>query len=580
MVYRAATDAPRRWVIRQHNADRCMSLARTLGISPLISQVLLNRGIETPEVAAHFLEPRLADLHSPFLMKDMDRAVDRVLLALSRRERICICGDYDVDGITATALLVLFLREAGAAVQFHIPRRIEEGYGLSRAALDQIAASGVSLIITVDCGTADVDEVLYATGAGLDVIVTDHHEPPDHVAPAAAVLNPKQAACPYPFKGLSGVGVAFKLVMALRRRMRELGLWPSGEPNLKKYLDIVALGTIADVVPLIDENRILVRNGLEVIAEGSRAGIRALKKICGIRNGAVSASMVGYRLAPRLNASGRIADATTSVDLLLAQDDEEAAERARSLDEDNTRRQQIERMILAQARSMIQQEQELPAALVLVSDAWHPGVIGICASRLSDEFQRPAVLIAVNRDRHEGKGSARSIEGFDLYRAIKQCRDLLTTFGGHRDAAGLTVRLDQIEAFRAAFTMIAAQECAGRDLQPELTIDAEISLSCLTEDVLEELQTLEPFGPCNPEPVFCTQAIRHYDARVVGNGHLKLMVKHDHYFFQAIGFNMGSRYTLTEDAIRLAFVPQFNTYNGERSIQLNLRDIQQVSPAA
>ncbi|MCX8043943.1 MAG: single-stranded-DNA-specific exonuclease RecJ [Desulfobacterota bacterium] len=563
----------KRWVIRQCNEALSLSIARALNISPLISQVLINRGIDTADAAWQFLSPRLADLHSPFLMKDMGRAVDRVLAALSRRERICICGDYDVDGITATALLVLFLREAGGDVQFYMPSRVEDGYGLNRGAIEALAAHGVRLIITVDCGSGDVDEVAYATSLGIDVIVTDHHEPPERLAPAYALINPKQPACAYPFKGLAGVGVAFKLIMALRRRMREMGSWVNGEPNLKRYLDIVALGTIADVVPLIDENRVLVKNGLEVLSEGGRPGIHALKKICGIGQSPVTASLVGYRLAPRMNASGRIADASAAVRLLLAQDEHEAVELARALDEDNTRRQQIERTILAQIRTMLQGLDALPDALVLYSEHWHPGVVGLCASRLSSEFNRPAILIAVDAARKEGKGSARSVEGFDLYRALKQCSGLLSAFGGHRDAAGITVSLEQLEAFRDAFIDIVRTERAGKDLIPVLTIDAEVELACLSADILEELETLAPFGPGNPEPIFCTRSIKHYDAQVVGNGHLKLMIKHDRFFFQAIGFNMGLRGVPSDSVIRLAFVPQFTTFNGERCIQLNLRDI-------
>lgn len=577
MVHSTASNLGKRWVIRQHNVELCQHISRALNISPLISQVLINRGIDTPEAASQFLSPRLSDLPSPFLMKDMHRAVERVLAALARRERICICGDYDADGITATALLVLFLKEAGGDVQFYVPSRIEEGYGLNRAAIGAFAASGVHLIITVDCGMSDAEEIAYAAARGIDVIVTDHHEPPEQPAPAYAILNPKQATCEYPFKGLAGVGVAFKLIMALRRRMREQGLWPNGEPNLRKYLDMVAIGTIADVMPMIGENRVLVKNGLEVIAEGERPGIRALKKVCGIGPGPVTATMVGYRLAPRMNASGRIADAGASVRLLLTQDEQEAAALARSIDEENTRRQQIERIILSQARTMVQNHAEIPHALVLFSEDWHPGVVGLCASRLSDEYNRPVILIAVDRDRNEGRGSARSVEGFDLYGAIRQCRNLLEDFGGHKDAAGLTVSLVNLEAFRNAFTEIVRRECADKDFSSVLTIDAEVPLEYLSEDVLEELEALAPFGSCNPEPVFCTQAIRHYDARIVGNGHLKLIIKQDRSFFQAIGFNMGFRYTPQDGDIRLAFVPQFSVYNGERFIQLNLRDIQYSS---
>jgi single-stranded-DNA-specific exonuclease len=567
--------ADKRWVIRPQDPALSKHIAQALNISPLVSQVLINRGIDSPEQAGLFLSARLSDLHSPFLMKDMDRAVSRVLAALAQKEKICICGDYDVDGITATALLMLFLRDAGAEVFFYIPSRIAEGYGLSIDAINKIKKQGARLIITVDCGISDVEPVAYAAAQGIEVIVTDHHEPPDVLAPALALLNPKQPGCPFPFKGLAGVGVAFNLVMALRKQMRDQGLWQGNEPNLKKYLDLVAVGTIADIVPMIDENRILVKNGLPVVAEGSRPGIRALKQVSGIATGAVTSTMVGYRLAPRMNASGRISDAEMSVRLLLATEQEEALSLARRIDEENTRRQQIERSILSDARSMIKADAGMPASLVLSSPDWHPGVVGLCASRLCEEFNRPAILIAIDAGRGEGRGSARSIQGFDMYGAIKQCAPLLKAFGGHKDAAGLTVRVERIDAFVQRFNEIVQQEFSVRDFSPVITIDAEIPLGQLSPDILEELESLAPFGPLHPEPVFCSRDIKSYSAMIVGNGHLKLKIKEDKGspFFDAIGFNMGARYALTDEAIRLAFVPQFNIFNGERLIQLNLRDI-------
>lgn len=570
----AATE--KRWFIREQNSALSRDIARALNISPLVSQVLINRGIDSPEQAGLFLSARLADLHSPFLMKDMDRAVGRVLTALAQKEKICICGDYDVDGITATALLMLFLRDAGADVLFYIPSRITEGYGLNSAAVNKIRQQGAQLIITVDCGISDVEPVAYANTLGIDVIVTDHHEPPDVLAPALALLNPKQPGCPFPFKGLAGVGVAFNLVMALRKQMRDQGLWQGNEPNLKKYLDLVAVGTIADIVPMVDENRILVKNGLDVIAEGSRPGLRALKQVSGIATGAVTSTMVGYRLAPRMNASGRISDAEMSVRLLLAGEYEEALSLARRIDEENTRRQQIERAILSNARSMIQTDTGIPASLVLSSPDWHPGVVGLCASRLCEEFNRPAILIAIDAARGEGRGSARSIQGFDMYGAIKQCAALLKAFGGHKDAAGLTVSVKDIDAFVEKFNKIVQQEFSVRDFSPVVTIDAEIPLSQLSTDILEEIESLAPFGPSNPEPVFCSQDIKFYSSMIVGNGHLKLKIKEDSRFFDAIGFNMASRYSLKDETIRLAFVPQFNIFNGERLIQLNLRDIKSL----
>ncbi len=324
------------WHVTEPQPELRTAISRTLSISPLVSQVLINRGIDSPDKARSFLTARLSDLHSPFLMKGMDRAVDRIITALARQEHICVYGDYDVDGITATASLMLFLRRAGASVSFYIPGRMQEGYGLSIEALDRICAQrNARLLITVDCGVSDMDAIACANSRGIDVIVTDHHEMPEDPAPAYATINPKQPDCPFPFKGLAGVGVAFNLVMALRKTLRERGAWADGgEPNLREYLDLVALGTIADIVPMIDENRIFVRNGLEELCRGARPGIRALKSVCGNERDEVTVTTVAYRLAPRLNASGRISDAGLAVRLMLCETPGEALSLAREIEQE------------------------------------------------------------------------------------------------------------------------------------------------------------------------------------------------------------------------------------------------------
>lgn len=567
----------KRWAVRELRQDLGHALAGCLNISPLVAQVLINRGIDTPEAAQSFLSARLTDLHSPFLMHDMGRATERIAAALAKKEKICICGDYDADGITATTVLLLFLESAGAQVTFHIPSRLTEGYGMSIATVKKLHADGVSLIITVDCGVSAFDEVACARAHGIDVIVTDHHEPPDRLPEAYAIINPKQPGCPFPFKGLAGVGVAFNLVMALRTKLRDSRFWKDGpEPNLKQYLDLVALGTIADMVPMLDENRIFVRNGLDILGKGCRPGIKALKNVCGIPDGPVAANMIGYRLAPRLNAAGRMAEADLSVQLLRAGNDDEAMALARKIDEENTRRQQRERSILAEARTMVKKNAELPDSLILSSPGWHPGVIGLCASRLSEEFSCPAILFAVDEKSGECKGSARTVKGFDLYGAIKKCSSFLKAFGGHRDAAGLTVHMDNMGPFMKAFNAIVQEQFAANDYSPMLSIDAEIPLGELSHTMLEQIQALEPFGTGNAEPVFSSRELTSYSSMVVGNGHLKLRIKEDGQFFDAIGFNMGTRYSLSNEAIRLAFVPQFNSYNGQKLVQLNLRDIKSM----
>jgi len=549
-------------------------ISQSLNISTLVSQVLINRGVETPEQANSFLSANLQDLHSPFLMKNMERAVDRVLAALKNREKIYIYGDYDVDGITATSTMLLFLREVEADVSYYIPSRLKEGYGLNINALKKIKAKGAKLIITVDCGVSDFEEISYANSIGLDVIVTDHHEVPDIIAPAYTILNPKQPGCAFPFKGLAGVGVAFNLVMALRKTLRDRGFWqPGREPNLKMYLDLVAVGTIADIVPMVDENRILVRNGLEVVSEGKRPGIKALKTVSGIDNGETTSNMVAFRLAPRINSSGRIADAEISVELMLCSNAEEASSLAKKIDEENTRRQRVEKKILAEALAMVKKQESLPDSLILASPSWHPGVIGICASRLCETFSRPSILIAIDEKKAAGRGSARTIKGFDIYNAIKQCGSLLKAFGGHKNAAGINISLDNLDSFIKEFNKVVKQELTAEDFMPSISIDAEIPLGQLSYDILEEIEGLAPFGASNPEPIFSSRDIMSYSSMVVGNGHLKLKIKEQGHFFDAIGFNMASKYCLSDEKICLAFVPQFNYFNGEKTIQLNLKDI-------
>lgn len=567
----------KKWSIKISNPELSAKISRALNISPLVSQLLINRGFDTPDRADFFLSAKLRDLHSPFLMKNMERAVERIITAIKNNEKICIYGDYDVDGITATAILVLFLQELHADVSFYIPSRLKEGYGLNVEALKRVKEQGVRLIITVDCGVSDFEEITYANDNGLDIIVVDHHETPDILVPAYTILNPKQPGCSFPFKGLAGVGVAFNLLMALRKSLRDKGFWYKGmEPNLKRYVDLVALGTIADIVPMVDENRIFIRNGLEKISKGKRPGIKALKIVSGLSNGEVTSNMVGFRLAPRLNAPGRLSDAERSVRLLLSTDYEESLLLAKKIDEENTQRQQIEKKILAEAKAMIPSEENLTHSLILCSSDWHQGVIGLCASRLSEKFIRPTILIVIDEKMGEGRGSGRSIQGFDIFHALKKCSSVLKAYGGHKAAAGLTVSANKIDLFIEKFTAIAQQELVREDFIPIIEIDADIQLGQLSHDILEEIENLAPFGPANPEPVFSCSDIKFYSSMVVGNGHLKLKIKEDGKFFDAIGFNMGSKYFLKDEKISLAFVPQFNFFNGEKIIQLNLRDIKNI----
>jgi single-stranded-DNA-specific exonuclease len=565
------------------------SLASQLGISPLLGQLLVSRNITTPEAAEGFLEPRLSNLHSPFLMKGMDAAVERICRALQRREPMLLYGDYDVDGISGIALLHLFLSGLGAEVSFHIPDRLTQGYGMHRDTLQLMQERGIRLVITVDCGISDREQVRFARQHGIDVIITDHHEVPPELPPANAVLNPKQPDCTFPFDGLAGVGVAFNLLMALRTRLREQRFFAGrAEPNLREYLDLVALGTIADMVPLVGENRILVKHGLIELARGCRKGIRALTDICGISPASISSHQVAFRLAPRINAAGRIGKVQDSVRLLITDDAEEARQIALYLDEENLRRQRMEHRIFKEACALVDAEagEEDRRSIVLASPAWHPGVIGICASRLLERYYKPAVLIACDEASGMGKGSARSHGHFHLYEGLKACGQVLEKFGGHHSAAGLAIRMANFAAFRELFDAAVAGSADPGAAVPFLTIDAEARLQEFSEAVVQEISRLAPFGLCNPEPTFASPAFDSFSSQVVNGGHLKLKIREDGVGYDAIGFNMAERFNAlgSGDAspprggIRIAFIPQINEWQGVRSVQLKIKDIKRVDP--
>ncbi len=563
------------------------TLAAQLGISPLLARLLAGRNITTPEAAEGFLSPRLSNLHSPFLMKGMDEAVERICRALQQREPMMLCGDYDVDGISGTALLYLFLSNLGAAVSFHIPDRLTEGYGLHRDTLQRMHQDGITLVITVDCGSSDRDQVAFARQRGMDVIITDHHEVPAELPPAAAMINPKQPGCNFPFDGLAGVGVAFNLLMALRTRLRErLFFAGRAEPNLREYLDLVALGTIADMVPLVDENRILVKHGLMELSRGNRKGIQALKDVCGLPSAPISSSQVAFRLAPRLNAAGRIGKALDSARLLITDDDGEARRIARQLDEENLRRQRLENRIFKEACALVDAAsgEEERSSIVLASPEWHPGVIGICASRLLDRYYKPAVLIACDQATGMGKGSARSHDRFHLYEGLKACGHVLEKYGGHHSAAGLSLRLDNLEAFSELFDAAAAGSAAEGPYARFLVIDAETRLQEFSEAVVQEIARLEPFGLYNPEPTFASPAFDTFSFQVVNRGHLKLKIREDGVGYDAIGFNLAERFhalgpggtAAPQGRMRIAFFPRMNEWQGVKSVQLKIKDIKRA----
>jgi single-stranded-DNA-specific exonuclease len=562
----------RRWVEAEVDERGASKLASALGLHPLAARVLAARGLADPDAASAFLAARLQDLPDPFTMRGMDAAVGRLARAVEAGERIALFGDYDVDGITSTALLAGFLRACGADVVTHVPHRLADGYGLNAAAVQRIAGEGARLLVTLDCGITAAPELRAAAAHGLDAVVVDHHTVPVELPPACAILNPHQPGCGYPSRDLAAVGVAFNLALALRRTLRERGRFGAErpEPNLKDALDLVALGTVADVVPLVGANRILVRWGLEALARSRRPGIVALKRVAGIAAGAeVSAGQVGFRLAPRLNAAGRLDDAGRGVRLLLEDDAERADALARELDRENQARQEIERTILDEAVHDAAARVEAGArGLVLARDGWHAGVVGIVASRIVERFHRPAVLVALGEE--QGKGSGRSIEGFHLHEALAACAGHLARFGGHRHAAGVTVERGRLAAFRDAFEAHAAARLREDDLVPRCRIEGWLEEREVDERAALDLARLGPFGAGHPEPVFALRGAAAR-ARTVGAGgaHLKLSLGR----LDAIGFGMGERLALCGGAVEAAFTVGLDEWDGRRRLQLKLRDV-------
>lgn len=554
-------------------ADRRLQevLGRELNILPLTAQLLINRGLVESDKAFSFLKPELKDLHDPLLMKDMDRAVERVAAALHKRERIAVYGDYDVDGTTSTALLVLFFRELGVNVSYHIPERLREGYGLNADALKKFSSEGVGVVITVDCGVSNRDEILYGNSLGLDIIVSDHHEMPKDPPPAYAILNPKQEGCGFPFKGLAGVGVAFNFIMALRARLREQGWFTASEPNLKKYLDLVCVGTVADLVPLVDENRILVSWGLRELDQTKRPGLAALKEVVGIKPGKLDSDTIAFQLAPRINAAGRLAQASIALKLLITENPKEAAELAGLLNKENVSRQKLEEETLKEALAKLGDHAE-DKGIVLFSEGWHPGVIGIVASRLADRFGKPAVMIAI--DGETGKGSARGIKAFDILEGLKSCSEYLERFGGHKAAAGLSVSKENIERFRAEFIRYANAAIKDEDLTPEIVLDAVVSLEDLGPRLISEIESLAPFGMANHEPLLCLEEAHIMQTEVVGTRHLRFKVRHNGSTKSGIGFGLAGMHPMQGEGYALAFSPFIDEWQGVKNLKLRIKDVQ------
>ncbi len=565
-----------RWQIRDPAPSSVVrDLARQTGLDPILLHILYQRGITTPSEIDIFLAPDLSIGHDPYLLMGMEEAVARIHEAVDAGEPIRIHGDYDVDGVTAVALMVRVLLRLGARVDAHIPHRTEEGYGLSLEAVEKAHAEGIRVLVTVDCGITAGKEAVRARELGLDLIVTDHHTPGPEIPEAIAVINPRRAGCSYPFKDLCGVGLAYKLACAL-----EL---PDPEPALLEYLDLVALGTTADVVPLLDENRVFVKYGLPQLGRSRWPGLEALIDRVGLQRERITANQAVFTLAPRINAAGRMADARDALALLLTDDPFEAAELAKRLDEQNARRRKVDQSTLKRAQEMIDSQGGIEGrhALVLCAEDWHPGVIGIVASRLAEIYNLPTVLVAMEGD--EGRGSARSVEGFDLYDALAQCAKHLEEFGGHAHAAGLSLARCKIAAFTEALEQVVRNKLKKRDLHPTLQVDYEVQLENLTDDLLNGLKRLEPFGANNQQPVLLLRgAALGGPPRRVGpdRSHLKFSVRcSQNRPLDAIGFGMGERTSeLASGRVDVVFAFEENEFRGIRRSQLRLKDMREAAP--
>ena len=565
----------KKWVVKTVVEARAEEISGILGVSLTMARILVGRGMDSVDEIRYFLAPSLSAMLDPCLLKGMQPALERLLLARKNDEKICIYGDYDVDGISGTALLVSFLRQVGLNCSYFIPNRFDDGYGLNDEALQNIIESGATLIMSVDCGITAVKEAAFCRQAGVDLIILDHHTPLENIPDAAAVVNPLQPGCAYPFKMLAGVGVAFNLLVALRSRMRQDGLFDGGaEPDLRDWLDLVALGTIADVVPLVGQNRIYAFLGLKKLENSLRPGIVALKKVAGIKE-SVSCGQVGFRLAPRLNAAGRMESAVPGVELLLGNNPVDCSCIAEELDTANAERQTVERSILDQAVAMVEGGGTYPAcrSIVLASRDWHQGVIGIVASRLVERFHRPTILIAID-EQGNAKGSGRSIPGFHLLEALTACSGNLDRFGGHRYAAGIVLKSENIDDFTFAFESAARQIVGDTELVPLLDIDCEVCPEEVNLALVKELQRMEPFGAGNPEPTLMLRAVTVVDRRIVGDGHLKLRVSAGGHVFNAIAFRQAE--SPTEGLLDVAFFPECNVWNNTTTLQLRIKAIRGV----
>jgi single-stranded-DNA-specific exonuclease len=564
------------WQILQPDIHLVEKLCGILNCHPAVASILINRNIFSTEDVSNFFNTSLNRLSPPVSIKDMDVAVDRIVEAITRKEKILIFGDYDVDGVTATTILLEFLQSVNADVSYYIPHRIVEGFGLKKKHISDVAMpNGIHLIITVDCGSEGQDAVNAAREAGIDVIITDHHLISETIPPALAVINPKRDDCSSGFYDLAGVGIAFYLLICLRKKLRDTNFWKDRpEPNLKNYCDLVALGTLADMVPLTRENRILIKAGMNIIRSSHRLGLNALIEVCGLNTHAIDTDDIVFQLAPRLNSAGRMDHASIAVELLRANDVKTARKISHSLDHLNQNRREIENNILTQVNNHLKKNPHLlrKNTLVMVHQDWHLGILGIVASRLIKKYFRPVVLITTADG--IGKGSARSIPEVNLYGGLSACAESIENFGGHALAAGLKIKIENIDRFKNHFENVVTGMVKPSDFIPKIAIDYELDFANISNKLIDELESLKPFGIANHEPLFMTKEVNIVSSKYVGNHHRQMVLKQNTgKTFNAIQFNVDPRIPLKETFDQMAFRLRWNRWNGRKNAQIVIEEI-------
>ena len=561
----------KRWRVLKANPTKASSLFQTLKIHPALCNILIQRGLDSFDTSKDFFRPQLSHLHSPWLMKDMEKAVTRVLQAFAQNEKILVFGDYDVDGTTSVACMYQFLSKHYEHVDFYIPHRYREGYGISRAGIDFAHENDFTLIISLDCGIKSVELIGYAKELGIDFIVCDHHLPDEELPPAVAILNPKQINCPYPFKELCGCGVGFKLICALTEKMR------LPEQEAFNYLDLVATAIAADIVSMTGENRVLAYYGLKKANDNPNHGIKALCMLSGLTKDIQINNLV-FIIAPRVNAAGRMDDARKAVQLFVAQTVEEALQWAEELHTDNSNRREADSNITEEALALIQADETLinRSSTVLYQPHWHKGVVGIVASRLIDHYYRPTIVLTQSGD--YVAGSARSVSGFNVYEAVHQCKDLLIGYGGHFYAAGMTLQPEKVEAFCQRFEEVVSASIHPDLLIPEIIIDTEINFNDITPSFYKILCQMEPFGPDNLRPVFITRNVLDTGySKIVKEKHLRFVVKQNGVTLTGIGFDLAGKMPLLGSGkpVDLVYKLEENEWNGQKSLQLRVIDVKQ-----